>query len=302
MKHHQRLDYSRLAEVLHERGVANVDAIRELLQQSREGGMPFCEALVTTNLVPDWDLSRIVCETFSLPFLPVDMVEPSEKVRTEVDIKLFRSHQIVPIDRFGQVLTVIMPALVPADVLALVAAASDLVVLPLVGTVETNRRWILEHLGSAKTADIEGGWSNLFDQADAEVTAALDGPEAGPVSAPGFDFGAPELAPPETTAETTSDGLDEFPANFAVDDIDFGLASTAAVHGDDESLDLGVLATQGDEGVLETEALDEDVADEPVDEFDVVADEEEAPPRPKASSGGFELPPMPEFGGGRQAG
>jgi hypothetical protein len=286
VKHHQRLDHGRLAEVLHERGIANVDAIRELLQQSREGGMPFCEALVTTNLVPDWDLSRIVCETFSLPFLPVDMVEPNPKLKTELDMKLFRAHQLVPLDRFGQVLTVIMPALVPADVLAMLSAASDFVILPVVGTVETNRRWILENLGAGKAAEIEGGWGNLFDAADAAVNAALGGDVASPTAEESF-FAPPSAA--GAPAGLSGLAMDDLP----VEDLQFELPEVVAQ--EDDALDLGVLGSLGDlpGGDLDASPLAVDDDDE----------EPSAPRRAGTSSlGAFELPPMPEFGAGRQAG
>jgi len=299
VKHHQRLDYSRLAEVLHERGIGNVDAIRELLQQSREGGMPFCEALVTTNLVPDWDLSRIVCETFSLPFLPVDMVDPNAKVRADLDLKMLKSHQLIPLDRFGQVLTVIMPALVSADVLAMLSAATDLVILPVVGTVETNRRWILEHLGGNKQAEIEGGWSNLFDQADAEVNASLGGPSEGePAAANPFAFAMPGTA-----------------TGHESDELEFSLPAAGDGSGDEDSLDLGSLAslgglgvldTLGDDGALETSALPDDDDDlglpPPPPSRGSTSSRTTGGHSSAGSAGGLDLPPMPEFGGNRQAG
>lgn len=173
LKHTQRLDYGRLAEVLHERGLAGLDAIRELLQLSKDGGMPFCEALVTSNLVSDWDLSKVVCETFQLPFLPVDLINPNLQALEEIDVDFFRKHQIVPVDIFGQVLTVAMPALVPAEVLAHVSALTDFVVLPMVGTVESNRRWINEHMSTGPAPDLAGGWESMFDAADAELAAEV---------------------------------------------------------------------------------------------------------------------------------
>jgi hypothetical protein len=284
VKHHQRLDHGRLAEVLHERGVANVDTIRDLLQQRKEGGMPFCEALVTTNLVPDWDLSRIVCETFGLPFLTIDMIEPNAKLRTELDLKLFRQHRVIPLDRFGQVLTVIMPALVQADVLAQLSAASDFVILPIVGTVETNRRWILENFGGNKNSDVEGGWSNLFDQADAAVTAALGAfgvADEGQSEARDFTLATPQ----PVSMSLDGDG----PRN---DDLHFDLAGTSATLRDDEPLDLDTLGG---------ETLDEGPFD--ADEHELTTDEPEADTAkgPRPTSGKSELPPMPDFGSGRQA-
>ncbi len=179
MKYTQRLDYARLAEVLHERGLANLDSIRELLQLSTDGGMAFCEALVTSNLVSDWDLSKVVCETFQLPFLPVDLINPNPKALEEIDTEFFAKHNLVPIDTFGQVLTVAMPGLVPAEVLAQASAITDCIMLPLVGTVESNRRWVSEHMAPEVEAppEREGGWGSMFDEADASVHATLDGDE-----------------------------------------------------------------------------------------------------------------------------
>lgn len=181
MKYTQRLDYGRLAEVLHERGLAELDSIQELLRLSKDDGTPFCEALVTSNIVSDWELSKVVCETFQLPFLPVDLVTPNPAALEEVDADLFRQHQLVPIDLFGQILTVAMPALVPAEVLAQVSAVTDYTLLPMVGTVESNRRWIEEFMAAAEAPEAdpmenEGSWESMFDAADAEVAAArVDG-------------------------------------------------------------------------------------------------------------------------------
>lgn len=263
MKYTQRLDYGRLAEVLHERGLAGLDAIRELLQLSQDGGMPFCEALVTSNLVSDWDLSKVVCETFQLPFLPVDLISPNPAALEEINVADFQKHQLVPMDVFGQVLTVAMPGLVPAEVLAHIAAMSDFEVLPVVGTVESNRRWISEHMASAPPPAMEGGWESMFDEADASMLSG--GEEAG--------------------------------ATDALSMLDDPLMGGAAA-----DLDAGVLPLEGD-GVLdiETDGLDLGTVDAlPTDDMDASFDLgvlDDSPAAPAASNGEppDALPPMPEF-------
>ncbi|MEM9380469.1 MAG: hypothetical protein AAGB93_11020 [Planctomycetota bacterium] len=270
MKYTQRLDYARLAEVLHERGLANLDSIRELLQLSTDGGMAFCEALVTSNLVSDWDLSKVVCETFQLPFLPVDLITPNPKALEEVDRDFFSTHQLVPVDAFGQVLTVAMPALVPAEVLAQASAMTDCVVLPLVGTVESNRRWINEHMTEAPPAppEREGGWSSMFDEADAEVQANLGGEEEGDALA--------------STAASSGDG---------------GLGIL-----DDPSLDVGFETVEDDDSLELDDSLDLDlgaIEALPADDLD----EGVADVGGTDASGLPTLPPMPDFNpGSREAG
>ena len=199
MKYSQRLDHGRLAEALLERGLAEPEPVRELLQLSREGGMGFCEALVTSSLVSDWELSRLVSEIFQLPFLPVELVSPSPEAVSEVDRDLFIQHNLVPVDLFGQILTVAMPGLVSAEVLAEISARMDTEVLPLVGSVESNRRWVSEHLEARVVPEREGGWGSIFDEADAEVLAGLE--ETSQFVAPAVpeaaqELGAVELEPP----------------------------------------------------------------------------------------------------------
>ena len=146
--------------------------LRELLAQAQAQGGGFTEALVAAGYVADWDLSRIVCEIFQLAFLPVDVLEPDPKAMEGLDKQLLLQHALVPVARFGQVLTISMPALVPAEVLGLLAADNDLVVLPVVGTVQTNRSWVEAQFAEVPTPAATGAtaaWGELFDEADAAV-------------------------------------------------------------------------------------------------------------------------------------
>lgn len=200
MKNAQRLDDSRLAEVLNERGMADQNDIREMLAVARRGGTPFCEAAVSASLVSDWDMSRVVAELFQLPFLPVDICKPDEALWGEINSPLLRGSALVPISRFGKLLTVAMPGLVNADVLGALAAETDCVLLPVVGTVETNRRWLEEHgaPGEESGQNDHGDWGSLFDEGDAAVQASLGGigeleVEAGSVEPPSLiEMGAEE--------------------------------------------------------------------------------------------------------------
>jgi hypothetical protein len=184
VKNNQRLEYARLSEVLGERGMCDPQALREALQFSTRGNSPFAEAVVSASLVSDWELSRVVCEIYNMPFVTVDMYEPDASARKGLNTAFLIEHGLVPLGRYGQLLTVAMPGMVPADVLALLAAESDLTVLPVVGTVQTNRRWIERHLHqelasvlptitSQDTAQSANEWSDIFDQADAAVLLNL---------------------------------------------------------------------------------------------------------------------------------
>lgn len=187
-KNNQRLEYGRLADVLQERGLVEPQALREAIQFSSQGNMPFPEALVTANLVQDWELSRIVCEIYNLPFLPVDMIEPDPKARAGIDPQFLIDNALVPIARFGQVLTVCLPALLPAEILGVLAATTDLFIVPVIGTVRSNRKWVEQHILAETTPGAlpqspqsaheisQGAWSSIFDQGDANVLSGMGGP------------------------------------------------------------------------------------------------------------------------------
>ncbi len=192
MKITQRLDNARLAEALADRGLCEPQALREALQLSGRGNAPFAESIVAANLVTDWELGRVVAELYNLPFLPVEFCEPDSRALQGLDIAFLAEHGIVPLGRFGTVLTIVMPGMVSAEVVAaLQIPGTELTVLPVVGTVSGNRRWIEMNLtpklqatlstviDGAQEALANPEWGNLFDAADAAVNLELTPPEDG---------------------------------------------------------------------------------------------------------------------------
>jgi hypothetical protein len=190
----QRLGYQRLAETLVERGLVEPQAVQDALGIGQHGGAPFPEALVSANLVSDWELSQVVSQLYGLPFLPLDLVDPDPDASRDLDQEFLLENGVVPLSRHGRVLTVCMPGIVPAEILGCIAATHDLVVLPVVGTVSSNRRWLEDRLApSAPLPSMEGDltadgdWGSLFDEADAAVQSELELVE------PGEEGGAPRL-------------------------------------------------------------------------------------------------------------
>jgi len=183
-KSRQRLEYGRLAEALAERGLVDSRALQDALSFSARGGPPFPEALVTANLVADWELSRIVAELYGLPFITVDFAEPDPKALVGLDNHFLVQHGIVPLSRHGKVLTVLMPSLSTSDTLEHLARSAAVAILPIVGTVRSNRTWLDSKLATqpdpspaaalpSTEEEGDGAWSSLFDEADAAVLLDL---------------------------------------------------------------------------------------------------------------------------------
>lgn len=181
MKSSQRLEYAHLAQVLGQKGLVDAQRLHLALQTSGASHTSFTEILIGDNLISDWDLSRTVCDMYNLPFLPVDIHPPAENILEGMDREFLRRHRLIPVDRNGQLLTVCMPAMVPAEVLGQLAAELDVQIAPVVGTVQTNNRWFDEHMPAGETPPAlpgeasNGGWGNIFDDGDASVLEALTG-------------------------------------------------------------------------------------------------------------------------------
>ena len=149
---HQRMDYARLADALADRGLADREALQLVLAQSNSGDGNFAEILVSENLVSDREIGRVASEVFGLPYLPVDVYPPSPKAVEGLDENYLLRYGLVPLDRFGGLLTVAMPGIVPPDVLASLLPEDDVKILPVIGNVSSNRHWLQTNLTSAEPA------------------------------------------------------------------------------------------------------------------------------------------------------
>jgi hypothetical protein len=182
VKSNQRLDSARLAEALEERGLVEHDALLSISEQSVETGILFTEILVQENLVTDWELSRLSCELFGLAFFPVDVYQPAAGILDGLDQDFLRRWCIVPLDRYGDVLTVALPAMVPTEALTALGQQADCKILPVAGTVNANRAWLAENLqgtpeevaAAIPEGAPEGDWMDMFDAGDQAVQMDLD--------------------------------------------------------------------------------------------------------------------------------
>ena len=181
MKNNQRLEQERLAEALEERGLVDGAALQHVLHQCIQTEALFTELLVSEGMITDWELSRVSCELFGLAFLSVESYEPSEEARQGIDADYLRQYCIVPLDRFGDVLTIALPAMVPTEVIATLAKQTGCRVLCVASSVSANRAWLNQYLPRPRAplpADVsapDGEWANIFDQGDQAVLMDLGG-------------------------------------------------------------------------------------------------------------------------------
>jgi len=174
-----RFDYGRFAEARVERGLIDHDVLKHVFQQCNHTRSLLPEVLVRENLVSDWEVSRVACELYHLPFLTVDQYPPAGSALDGYDLNYLRHYALVPLDRYGALVTVIMPGLVPSEVLEGLRAGQSGRVLPLVGSVVSNRRWLEQHapIPGAPLAQAAGPQAKgAAHQAGAKAVAKIAAP------------------------------------------------------------------------------------------------------------------------------
>ena len=179
MKQSLRLDPLRLADSIRDKQLADPAALKRVLDDSQATGNLFTEAIVRSGLIADWELCRIAAEVFNLAFLPVESYEPDMSLIEAFDSSFLRENLLVPLDRFGNLLTVAMPCMVPNEVLQEIEKKLDVKVLPVIGSVGGNAAWLDENLPEARMLqalanEVESDeWGELFDVGDAAVQTGL---------------------------------------------------------------------------------------------------------------------------------
>jgi len=194
----QKLTSIRLAEVLTQKGVIPAETITDALYVQDKHGEPFVDNLIGSGHISEWDLARVVVENFQLPFILAGNYEVSAEARDRLKKEVLFETLMVPLDVFGDVLTVAMPILTPYQTLQQIQKDYEVLIFPYVGLVSENKKvmsdlfedfsgWFAKSAedkqsqAAQRSQQTEGGegqgegdWMNIFDSGDKAVKSSLD--------------------------------------------------------------------------------------------------------------------------------
>jgi len=192
MKGLERISSVRLAEILSQSDLIPTDMITEALYEQDSSGIPFVEVLVDSEQVDEWEIAKVVVQHFQLPFVDTETVDISRDAVGCLTEDFLFQHRLLPVDLFGNVMTIAMPIMTPYKVLAEAQDMSKKDVFPLVGLQSTNLA-ILKHLFPNRPEEVrrpkrkraaadrsgsgsrDSSWMNIFDMGDQEVLKDLNG-------------------------------------------------------------------------------------------------------------------------------
>ena len=188
MKGLEKLTSVRLAEILSERDIIPREVITEALYSQERLGETFAQALINGGSITEWDLAKLVTESFNLPFLMAGNYQISDDAKQRLSKEVLFEHTLVPLDVFGDVVTVSMPVMLSFERIAKIQKIEDCNIFPYVGLVSENRRilgemhtdygmWVEEAQRKraqkarkkAKTENQETDWMSIFDAGDQAI-------------------------------------------------------------------------------------------------------------------------------------
>ncbi len=131
----QRMTPQRLGEIFTHSGLIKSEQLDDALEDQKKSGQHLGEILVERNLVTERDVAEAIARQFSLPYLsPSQYYVPSE-IAGIIPIDVIQKHRIIPIDKMGKILMVIIDGPVHNKVLDQIERDTDSTLQVYVGTI-----------------------------------------------------------------------------------------------------------------------------------------------------------------------
>ncbi|MCK5944436.1 MAG: hypothetical protein KAI24_20780 [Planctomycetes bacterium] len=191
MKGIEKITSVRLAEILTERDVVSSEVITDALYSQDKNGEPFVQVLVNGGHITEWDLAKIVTENFNLPFLMAGNYQISEEAKVRLPKETLFKYTIVPLDTFGDIVTVAMPVMLSSEEIAKIQKEHNCDLFPYVGLITENKKvltdlhkdypkWVeadqkrreeeaVKRKAAPKSKADEGDWMSIFDAGDEAI-------------------------------------------------------------------------------------------------------------------------------------
>lgn len=120
----RRTSVKKLSDVLVDEGVLTKAQVQEASKYLRQPDDPLGPHLIRCGFITAWDLAKAVCTHFSLPYYDLNSFKSKREVIGVLDPPFLHGYGILPIDRFGKILTLaVCESLSPSVLQAIVDRA-----------------------------------------------------------------------------------------------------------------------------------------------------------------------------------
>jgi type IV pilus assembly protein PilB len=123
-----------LGELLIDFGVINFSQLEKALVVQKQKGWLIGELLVEMGFAKEEDIAQALTVQYGFPYLPLSSYEVSPEILNFIPVKIARQYMLIPIDKIGNNLTLVMSNPLNAKALEEVEAISGCSVQVFVST------------------------------------------------------------------------------------------------------------------------------------------------------------------------
>jgi len=111
----RRLTRKKLGEILLAQGLVTTEQVQEVISEQESTGELSGEIFVRWDYASEYDIACAVATQFSTPFIRCSSYKIPRDVMTLIPASFMRRHLIVPVDKFGDTLAVVIAGPIEDD-------------------------------------------------------------------------------------------------------------------------------------------------------------------------------------------
>ena len=189
----RRTSVKKLADVLVDEGVLTKAQVQEASKYLRQPDDPLGPHLIRCGFITAWDLAKAVCTHFSLPYYDLNSYKSKKDVIGVLDPPFLHGYGILPIDRFGKILTLAVCESLSPTVLQAIVDRAQIAPYMYVAPYDKIREKLEEACpyaapaseaaaepavapvaGAEAGASDEGDWMTIFEEAEKKMKGSDD--------------------------------------------------------------------------------------------------------------------------------
>jgi len=152
----KRIPREQIGQLLIQRGKITPEQLDQALQLQKEQGDLLGEALTKLGFVTEEDIVQALAVQHDLPYLPLANYEIDSELTKLIPESLARKYHILPVDKMGDILTVVMANPLESEAIEEIEALTKCKVEVFIGT-STEIREAIERIYGRKQSSQRAG-------------------------------------------------------------------------------------------------------------------------------------------------
>ncbi len=146
-----------LGDILVQEGLIEQAQLDDSLTEQSRTGKLLGEILVESDLVTEWDIAKVISKQYQIPFILASSYDIAPDVSSLFEPQFLMKHQFIPLDRFGDTVTIAVGSILSMEIVDAVRQATGSDPFVYVGLASDVRNTLLKTYQEPSDASGQGG-------------------------------------------------------------------------------------------------------------------------------------------------